>query len=73
MASLADRDIDSDEEENPKVEVEEEEEEEAPEDTSLANSDVVTKYQEASRIVQSVLADVSALVSLLILPLSSNV
>ena len=72
MASLADRDIDSDEEENPKVEVEEEEEE-APEDTSLANSDVVTKYQEASRIVQSVLADVSALVSLLILPLSSSV
>lgn len=39
-------------------------EEEAPEDTTLANSDVTTKYQEAAKIVQACLQELEKLVSL---------
>jgi curved DNA binding protein len=55
-------DIDSDDEERaataPKTEVKEEVKEE---DTSLANDAIVNKYQEAARIAQAVLIEVSAL------------
>lgn len=50
-------DYDSDEEENVKVPVKEPE---VVEDTTLANPDVVTKYQEAAKIVQAALLEVSA-------------
>lgn len=43
------------------------EEKEAPEDTSLANSDVTTKYQEAAKIVNATLLEVIALVFYFIL------
>eukprot|EP00349_Pseudokeronopsis_sp_Brazil_P008842 CAMPEP_0202971776 /NCGR_PEP_ID=MMETSP1396-20130829/30741_1 /ASSEMBLY_ACC=CAM_ASM_000872 /TAXON_ID= /ORGANISM="Pseudokeronopsis sp., Strain Brazil" /LENGTH=455 /DNA_ID=CAMNT_0049701527 /DNA_START=21 /DNA_END=1388 /DNA_ORIENTATION=+ len=57
MADL-DRDYDSEEEE---VKVEEEPEPESPpEDATLNNPDVITKYQEASKIAQSVLLEVAA-------------
>ncbi len=60
--------IDSDEEvETPKVVKEEEKKEEEAEDTSLNNSDVVTKYQEAARIVQIALTEISKLVLLTVL------
>lgn len=36
---------------------------EPAEDTTLANSDVVTKYQEAAKIVQAALLEVQRLVS----------
>lgn len=52
--------VESEEEE---VEEEEEEEEEVEEDTSLANSDVVTKYQEAAKIANNVLKELIATVS----------
>jgi hypothetical protein len=44
--------------------VEEGEEKEEQEDTSLANPDVTTKYQEAAKIVNSTLAEIMALVDL---------
>lgn len=40
-----------------------EEKVEVVEDTTLANSDVVTKYQDAARIVQAALVEISSLVS----------
>ena len=55
-------DVDSDEE----IEIVpalEEKVEEVVEDTTLANSDVVTKYQDAARIVQAALIEISSLVS----------
>lgn len=55
-------DVDSDEEENTqKVTKAEEKEAEVAEDTTLTNSDVVTKYQEAAKIVQATLLHVSSL------------
>lgn len=52
--------VDSDEEQ---VVEEEESPEEAGEDTSLANPEVLIKYQEAAKIVNLVLAEVASLVS----------
>lgn len=55
--------VDSDEEEvNVKASAKAAEPE-VVEDTTLANPDVVTKYQECAKIVQAVLAEVSAKVS----------
>ena len=54
---------DSDDEETLKAVADEPEEEEAPEDTTLANCDVVTKYQEAARIVNAAMAEIAALVT----------
>mmetsp|Transcript_14680 Transcript_14680/g.14780 ORF Transcript_14680/g.14780 Transcript_14680/m.14780 type:complete len:433 (-) Transcript_14680:235-1533(-) len=51
-------DDDDDEQEMPPLEEPKKEEEE---DTSLANSDVTTKYQEASKIAQSTLLDIISL------------
>ena len=53
-------DVDSDEEEEVKKEEAEETKAEPEEDTSLASSDVITKYQEAGKIAQSVLTEVAA-------------
>lgn len=53
-------DSDSDEEEEKVEEVAKEVEPE--EDTSLANSDVVTKYQEAAKIANATLAELITLV-----------
>lgn len=57
-----DDDIDSDDEDNCKAVDTAEKEEEVIEDTTLTNSDVVTKYQEAAKIVQQALIEVSKLV-----------
>ena len=67
MSSTADleQEIDSDLEEE-EVKKEEPKPEEPQEDTSLANSDVVTKYQEAARIVQTALTEISKLVTIII-------
>ena len=55
-------DVDSDEElEETKVAAPKEDE--PAEDTSLANSDVTTKYQEAAKIVQAALVEIQKLVS----------
>lgn len=62
LAARADPEVDSDEEEEKQVAAEEETKAaEVVEDTTLANSDVITKYQEAARIVQAVLTEVAAL------------
>lgn len=51
---MADHDSDSDEE----VQVETQEEDNTPpEDTTLTNPDVITKYQEAAKIAQAVLVE----------------
>ena len=55
-------DVDSDEEIEIVPALEEKVEEDV-EDTTLANSDVVTKYQDAARIVQAALIEISSLVS----------
>lgn len=56
-------DVDSDEEEFETTKPEATPAEAEPaEDTSLANSDVVTKYQEAAKIVQAALLEVQRLV-----------
>lgn len=55
-------DVDSDDEENVKVAAKEPE---VVEDATLANPDVVTKYQEAAKIVQAALIEVSAKVCFL--------
>ncbi len=61
---MADKDYDSDEEQVP---VEKEAEPESPpEDATLNNPDVITKYQEASKIAQGVLLDVAARVSIVL-------
>ena len=67
MSSTADleQEVDSDLEEE-EVKKEEPKPEEPQEDTSLANSDVVTKYQEAARIVQTALTEISKLVTIII-------
>jgi hypothetical protein len=54
-------DVDSDEEEEQTTKVAAEPE--VVEDTTLANPDVVTKYQEAAKIVQAALVEVAARVS----------
>jgi hypothetical protein len=57
---MADKDYASDSDEE-QVQVEKEPEPESPpEDTSLTNPDVITKYQEAAKIAQGVLLDVVA-------------
>jgi hypothetical protein len=51
-------------------------EEETPEDTSLANSDVTTKYQEAAKIVNSTLLEIVAMVciyNILFMIFSNNI
>ena len=61
-----DQDIDSDDEEE--LEIQRKGDSDAPkaaeveEDTSLANSDVTTKYQEAAKITQAALLEVAAMV-----------
>lgn len=60
--STTHKEVESDDEEEVVRQEEVAAEPEVEEDTSLANSDVVTKYQEAARIVQQVMAEVSALV-----------
>ncbi len=55
---MADKDYDSDDSEQ--VVEKEEETPEVVEDVTLTNPDVVTKYQEAAKIAQAVLIDVSA-------------
>ncbi len=55
---MADKDYDSDDSEQ--VVEKEEETPEVLEDVTLTNPDVVTKYQEAAKIAQAVLIDVSA-------------
>jgi curved DNA binding protein len=59
---MADKDYDSDDSEEVKEEVKEEEAapEAPPEDSSLTNPDVVTKYQEAAKIAQAALIEVTA-------------
>lgn len=52
---------DSDDEEIVQGAVDEPEEEEAPEDTTLANCDVVTKYQEAARIVNFAMNEIAGM------------
>lgn len=63
---MADKDYDSDDSEEVKEEVKEEEAapEAPPEDSSLTNPDVVTKYQEAAKISQAALIEVTARVNL---------
>ena len=51
-------DVDSDDDEV--VQKEEKAEPEVVEDTTLANPDVVTKYQEAAKIVQAALAEITS-------------
>jgi hypothetical protein len=46
------------------VEVEDQREDAPEEDTTLANTEVVTKYQEAAKIVNATLAEIIALVRL---------
>ena len=54
-------DVDSDDDEDvKKEEAEETKAAEPEEDTSLASSDVITKYQEAGKIAQAVLMEVAA-------------
>ena len=56
-------DVDSDDEDMPELVVPTKAEEpEVAEDITLANSDVVTKYQEAAKIVQAALTEISKLV-----------
>ena len=65
MAELLEKKIVKEEEDDDEEEVEEvvaPKVEEKEEDTSLANSDVTTKYQEAAKIAQSTLLDIIALV-----------
>jgi hypothetical protein len=58
-------DIDSDEEDVPQLDENVKSAEPEPEiDTSLANSDVTTKYQEAASIAQAALQEIAALVRL---------
>ena len=62
-----DLDIDSDDEEELELQRKAEAEAvakvpEVEEDTSLANSDVTTKYQEAAKITQAALVEVAAMV-----------
>ena len=62
-SSAGDNDSDDDELKMPEIEELEEAEAKAAEpeeDTSLANSDVATKYQEAAKIAQETLIDVSS-------------
>lgn len=57
---MADKDYASDSDEE-QVQVEQEPEPESPpEDATLNNPDVITKYQEAAKIAQGVLVDVAA-------------
>lgn len=59
---MADKDYASDSDEE-QVQVEQEPEPESPpEDSTLTNPDVITKYQESAKIAQSVLVDVAAMV-----------
>jgi len=55
---IVNEDDDNDDEEEEIVVQEEKKEEEKEEDTSLANSDVTTKYQEAAKIAQSSLLEI---------------
>ena len=62
-----DMDLDSDDEEELELQRKAEADaapkvEEPEEDTSLANSDVTTKYQEAAKITQAALVEVAAMV-----------
>ena len=58
-------DVDSDEEEENLKATAKTAEPEVVEDATLANPDVVTKYQEAAKIVQAALVEVSAKVHFL--------
>jgi len=61
--SVPPADVDSDDEELDVTKPEATPQEAEPaEDTTLANSDVVTKYQEAAKIVQAALLEVQRLV-----------
>lgn len=65
MADTKDKDYDSDDsEEVPELATNEPTPEAPPEDTTLNNPDVVTKYQEAAKIAQAVLLEVMGRVSL---------
>lgn len=55
-----DSDSDSEDEQNQKAGADETGEAEPEEDTTLANPDVVTKYQEAAKIAQAALIEISA-------------
>ncbi len=64
LQNMADKDYDSDESEEVQEEnLKEEKIDEPQEDTTLANPDVVTKYQEAAKIAQAVLLEVIPRVS----------
>lgn len=62
----AEAEVDSDEENEvlPKDDLAEEAKTEVVEDTTLANSDVTTKYQEAAKIVQATMVEMTKLVSI---------
>jgi len=62
MASIVAKKDDYDSDEERQVVEEEVAETEPEEDTTLANSDVVTKYQESARIANEVLKEMMALV-----------
>ena len=68
MSSAVVKEVDSDEEDDNVPPLEEKaggaEEKVDTEDTTLADSDVVTKYQEAARIVQAALIEITSLVSI---------
>lgn len=58
---MADKEYDSDESEEVQEEnLKEEKVEEPPEDATLTNPDVVTKYQEAAKIAQATLLEIVA-------------